>query len=276
MSPLNANPRRTPGTGVQAGALPGSNSGSTLLSQPRYWYSTDHFSHMTPKTILITGSNKGIGYELVRQLAHLGHQVILTARNPEKGEAAKQVLKAEGLDVHFLQLDVTGIDQIGWTAKIVEKSFDQLDVLIHNAGILYREDQSILKVDPHLLNDTLQTNAVSALYLVEAFAPVIPDGGRIIHVSSGGGSMTDPVGGWSPIYCISKTLLNAITRHQAHALSGRNITVNAFCPGWVRTDMGGRSAPRLVAQGADTGVWLATAHVPTTGKFFRDRKVIPW
>ena len=89
--------------------------------------------------------------------------------------------------------------------------------------------------------------------------------------------MTDPVGGWSPAYCISKSLLNAITRQQAHALAAQNVSVNAMCPGWVRTDMGGQSAPRHVAQGADTAVWLATTEerLPT-GKFFRDRTEIPW
>ena len=95
-------------------------------------------------------------------------------------------------------------------------------------------------------------------------------------VSSEGGSMTDPVGGWSPAYCISKSLLDAMTRHLAHDLSDRRVSVNAFCPGWVKTDMGGRSAPRNVERGADTGVWLATEVKIATGKFFRDRKEIPW
>lgn len=94
--------------------------------------------------------------------------------------------------------------------------------------------------------------------------------------SSGGGSMTDAVGGWSPAYCISKSALNAMTRHLAYELSDRQIAVNAYCPGWVRTDMGGKSAPRNVEQGADTAVWLATTEHINSGLFFRDRKVIPW
>lgn len=88
--------------------------------------------------------------------------------------------------------------------------------------------------------------------------------------------MTDPVGGWSPAYCISKSFLNAITRHLAHEWEGQQISVNAFCPGWVKTDMGGKAAPRNVEQGADTAVWLATADSISTGKFFRDRQEIPW
>lgn len=94
--------------------------------------------------------------------------------------------------------------------------------------------------------------------------------------SSQGGSMTDPVGGWSPAYCLSKSFLNAITRHLANELSGRNISVNAFDPGWVKTDMGGPSAPRQVEEGADTVVWLATSEKISTGKFYRSRKEIPW
>ncbi len=94
--------------------------------------------------------------------------------------------------------------------------------------------------------------------------------------SSGGGSMTDPIGGWSPAYCVSKSALNALTRHFAYELSSQKISVNAYCPGWVRTDMGGKSAPRSVEQGADTAVWLATADKIETGKFYRDRKIIPW
>jgi NAD(P)-dependent dehydrogenase (short-subunit alcohol dehydrogenase family) len=88
--------------------------------------------------------------------------------------------------------------------------------------------------------------------------------------------MTDPVGGWSPAYCISKSLLNAIARHLANELSHRKIPVNAFCPGWVKTDMGGKSAPRSIEEGADTAVWLATTEKVGSGNFYRDRKVIPW
>jgi len=95
-------------------------------------------------------------------------------------------------------------------------------------------------------------------------------------VSSGGGSMSDPVGGWSPAYCVSKSFLGAITRHLAYELSSRKIPVNALDPGWVKTDMGGRAAPGNVEEGADTPVWLATTDKITTGKFFRNRREIPW
>ena len=100
---------------------------------------------------------------------------------------------------------------------------------------------------------------------------------RIVNLSSGGGSMTDHVGGWSPAYCISKTMLNGLTRHLAYELSEYGISVNAVCPGWVKTDMGGKSAPVSVQKGAETPVWLATeAPSDMTGKFFRNKHEIDW
>ena len=88
--------------------------------------------------------------------------------------------------------------------------------------------------------------------------------------------MTDAPGGWAPLYCISKTALNSLTRQLAHALQNRNIKVNAVCPGWVRTRMGGTSAPLPLAKGAETVIWLATDAPHVTGRFFRNKKEIPW
>jgi NAD(P)-dependent dehydrogenase (short-subunit alcohol dehydrogenase family) len=151
-----------------------------------------------------------------------------------------------------------------------------LDVLINNAGVMHINDISILHTTDQVYNEIIATNAIAPLKITQAFVPVMPETGRVIMMSSGGGSMSDPVGGWSPVYCISKSMLNAITRHLAYALSGKGIRVNAMCPGWVRTDMGGSGATRSVAQGADTAVWLATTEQIPTGKFFRDRTEIPW
>jgi NAD(P)-dependent dehydrogenase (short-subunit alcohol dehydrogenase family) len=228
------------------------------------------------KIILVTGANKGIGFEIVRQLAKLGHDVILTARDQINGLNAVNHLKAEGLSVRFIQLDITNQESISKVFDYVKNNFKKLDVLINNGAILLKEDQSLLKNQWNIIEETVQTDALAQLNVVRILRPLLSPGGRIIFTSSEGGSMTDPVGGWSPAYCISKSMLNAITRHLAFELSSRNISVNAFCPGWVKTDMGGKSAPRNVEQGADTGVWLATAEKITTGKFFRDRKEIPW
>lgn len=228
------------------------------------------------KTVLVTGSNKGIGFEVVRQLAKLKHNVILTARDNVKGNEAADRLKEEGLDVHFLLLDVSDEVSIKQAAKQVKEQFGKLDVLINNAAVLLRQDQSLSEGTAEVFHKTMRTNLFGPVQMLRHFLPLIPSGGRIINTSSGGGSMTDPVGGWSPVYCVSKSALNATTRHLAFELSSRNISVNAYCPGWVKTDMGGRSAPRTVEQGADTAVWLATAAINQTGKFFRDRRVIPW
>lgn len=231
---------------------------------------------MERKTILISGANKGIGFEIARQLAKQNHTVILTARNEAKGRAAVDKLASENHKVHFQQMDITDEKSVHQAVVNYKEKFGSIDVLINNAAILLKEDLSLLNNDLGVINEVLQSNATAQLLVTRAFELLIPENGRIIMTSSGGGSMTDPVGGWSPAYCLSKTLLNAITRHIAHELSSKNISVNAFCPGWVKTDMGGKSAPRSVEQGADTAVWLATAEKIKTGKFFRDRKEIPW
>lgn len=231
---------------------------------------------MNNKVILVTGSNKGIGFEIVRQLFRQGHDVILTSRNEKNGMEAVEKLKTENLSVHFIQLDITDEQSIRQAADQIKNKFGKLDVLINNAAILLKEDQSLLKSNLDHIQQTVQANAIAQLRVTRHFQSLIPKGGRIIFTSSEGGSMSEPVGGWSPAYCISKSLLNSITRHLAYELSSQKISVNAFDPGWVKTDMGGKSAPRSLEQGADTGVWLATTDIISTGKFYFNRKEIPW
>lgn len=228
------------------------------------------------KCILITGANKGIGFEIARQLSKLGHRVIISGRDNTRLDEAKQKFIEENLTVEHLIMDVGDSHSISAAAEVLRKKNIQLDVLINNAAILLKTDQHILQDDGETLQQTLNVNSIGPLRVCKAFLPLIADRGRIINISSGGGSTTDPVGGWSPAYCVSKTLLNSITRQLAYELSSQQISVNAMCPGWVKTDMGGRSAPRTVQQGADTAAWLATAEKIPTGKFFRDRKEIPW
>lgn len=231
---------------------------------------------MMNKIILVTGANKGIGFEIVRQLAKLGHHVILTSRDQAKGLEAQKKLKSENLDVYFAALDITVPSSIEQAAHKVKSDFGKLDVLINNAAISLRGDHSLLQNEPAITEKIVNSNALAQLTVTRVFQSFIPSGGGIIMISSGGGSMTDPVGGWSPAYCVSKSFLGAITRHLAYELSSRNIAVNALDPGWVKTDMGGRSAPGTVEEGADTAVWLATADKILTGKFYRNRRVIPW
>ncbi len=233
----------------------------------------------TEKIALVTGANKGIGLEIVRQLANAGFRVFLTARDRQRGEEASKTLQQDGLSVEFLQLDVADETSIDKLAKELPSQIDHLDVLVNNAGIyLDASNASVLEVEPTLILQTLQTNTLGPLRLTQKLVPLLAqsNAGKVINVSSGGGQLTD-MSDWAPAYSLSKTALNAVTGMMAAALRDKHIVVNSICPGWVRTDMGGSDASRSVQQGADTVTWLATeAPSDLTGKFLRDRKVIPW
>ena len=228
------------------------------------------------KTALITGANKGIGFEVARELARMGLRVFLGARNVEAGRSAAEKLRADG-DVAFLEIDVSDGDSIRRAADELAGQTDRLDVLVNNAGILLDEDKDALTVTSKIFETTLRTNTLGPWLVAQAFAPLMKKSRepRIVNVSSGGGQLEDGADGWAPAYCVSKTALNGVTVQLAAALP--KCAVNSVCPGWVRTDMGGENATRSVAEGAATIVWLATdAPHELTGKFVKDRKVIPW
>ncbi|HEY2103507.1 MAG TPA: SDR family NAD(P)-dependent oxidoreductase [Chthoniobacterales bacterium] len=226
------------------------------------------------KVALVTGGNKGIGYEVSAQLAERGFRLFVGARNEKAGrEAATQI----GDGATFLKIDVSDEKSIRAAAAEFAKSADHLDVLVNNAGILLDDDESIWTITPALLETTLRTNALGPLLVAQAFRALLAKSGapRIVNVSSSSGQLTDGADGWAPAYSISKTALNGVTVQLAAALPG--CAVNAVCPGWVRTHMGGSNATRSVEQGAAGIVWLAAdAPQNLTGKFLRDRKVIPW
>lgn len=232
---------------------------------------------MSEKTVLVTGANKGIGFEVARQLGKNKFHVVISARSEEKLKEAWKKLKDDGISSEMLLMDVSSAQSIKNAAELFAKRNLQLDVLVNNAAILLKEDQSIVCQDIVILKNTIETNCYGVLLVTQAFLPYMKSPGRIVNMSSSGGSMNDPVGGWSPAYCISKSMLNAMTRHLAHELAGKNIAVNTLDPGWVRTDMGGGAAPRPVEKGAETPVWLASeAPQNISGRFFRDKMVIPW
>ena len=188
------------------------------------------------------------------------------------------------MTVRYHPLDVDHAISIENLKIFVEKEFGRCDILINNAGIfpdinlLERNLPSIFDMDLEAIRKAMTTNVFGPILLCQALTPLMKKNkyGRMVNISSGLGQLSDMNGGY-PAYRISKTAINAVTRIFADELKNENILVNSMCPGWVKTDMGGPSAPRSVKEGADTAIWLATLpNGGPSGKFFRDRKKIPW
>lgn len=228
------------------------------------------------KAILVTGANRGIGREVVRQLARLGHKTILTGRNADNVRDAQDMLATEGIITDAHPCDVRDDAQVHRLAEYVKNRYGKLDVLVNNAGIFLDQSDST-KAELEVIRQTFETNVLGPYRLIEVFIPLLRKSGdaRIINVSSGMGGLTEMNGGY-PGYRISKAALNAVTRIFANDLARDRISVNSVCPGWVKTDMGGERATREVDKGAETIVWLATTTHPPTGKFLRDKQEIPW
>ena len=262
------------------------------------------------RTVLVTGANRGIGFEICRQLDELGFQVILTSRNLEKGLKASITLSE---NVIVKQLDITNDDSIAKLFEYLNSEIGKLDVLINNAGVgegrqnntiisgiksrlhknflgLYQMARPLLRKvgvtsqSPRAVNVLLDdvrkimdTNLYGAWRMIQVFAPLLSksDDGRIINISSGMGELKT-LTGYYPGYSLSKASLNALTIMFSNEFADSNITVNAMCPGWVKTDMGGPDALRSVGEGAETAIWLATEQHISTGSFFRDKQEISW
>lgn len=226
---------------------------------------------MTKKTILITGANRGIGKEIARQMAELGWQVIVAARN---FEAATNVAGEIGHDAFAVRLDVTDIAVIGQAAETIRQKFGRLDVLVNNAAIMGSSPMRSFDLDE--MEQTMDTNLMGPIRTAKSFMPLMKesDDARMINLSSGMGELASLRSGGYAAYRLSKTSLNAFTILLASEL--QSVKVFAMCPGWVQTDMGGKGAPRPVSKGAETAVWLATDKQPVSGNFYRDKKVISW
>jgi NAD(P)-dependent dehydrogenase (short-subunit alcohol dehydrogenase family) len=237
-----------------------------------------HSSDRSVRVALVTGANRGIGLEVCRQLAEKGFVVLLTARDAAKANSAAKKL-AKGSAVEPLALDVASAASIKNAAAEVASRYSCLDVLVNNAGINYDTWEKVENADiSGTVMETITTNLLGPWRVCQAFLPLIRKSraGRIVNVSSESGSLAN-MGAGPPAYQVTKAALNALTRTLAGELRGSRILVNAVCPGWVATDMGGAGAPRSVGEGAAGIVWAATLpDKGPTGGFFRDGKPLPW
>ncbi|MEJ2101735.1 MAG: SDR family oxidoreductase [Desulfobacterales bacterium] len=238
------------------------------------------------RVALVTGANRGLGFAISQGLAEHGITVILGARDSQKGAQACSRLKRKGWDADFEILDVVKEKSIQTAVSHIQARFGRLDILVNNAGIMIDSEESVLNVSWHTIEKTLQTNVIGPLRLCRRSIPLMRAGGygRIVNLASSLGSLTEMADSDStatmvrtPAYRISKAALNCITILIAREVRNDNILVNSACPGWVRTELGGKEAPLTPRQGADTPVWLAT--LPDdgpTGGFFRERERISW
>jgi NAD(P)-dependent dehydrogenase (short-subunit alcohol dehydrogenase family) len=265
------------------------------------------------KTALITGGNRGIGLEVCRQLDTLGWQVILCSRDIQKGQKAAKGL-SENFVVK--QLDIRSEKSIKQLYQDINKQCKKLDVLINNAALgesayensiklktkqtikqyfkpiynfakkakpriknmnLFIDEMSVSKISLEKVKYIMETNLFGTWQMMQVFIPLLEksDDGQIINISSGMGTYNE-LSGLYPGYSISKASLNALTVMFSNVLKNKHIRVNAVCPGWVKTDMGGQDAPRTIEEGAETIVWLAKNEKETTGKLFRDKMIINW
>jgi len=260
------------------------------------------------QTALVTGANRGLGFETARQLAQRGYRVLLTSRDEVAGRAAAaRILREEKAGrVEFQRLDVTDTVAIAALAKRLSDEHILVDILVNNGAV------ALDGFDEGVARKTIDTNFFGPLRVTDALLPFIPDGGTIVMVSSAAGELSilsdslksryadrgltrdalvalvgkfvedvrrgrHGAEGWpTSAYGVSKASLNALVRIMAIELAKRKIRINAVCPGWVHTDMGGPGAPRTVAQGASSILWAALLTNDQTGGFFRDGQPIPW
>ena len=229
-------------------------------------------------TALVTGANRGLGLETARQLLARGLDVVLAGRDDDALDRAFHSLDRASQQAMTVRMDVTNPESIRSAQRAVAGRFGGVDILVNNAAVLLFENEDVLSIPLDAYRRTFETNLFGAIEVSRVFAPAMAQSGygRIVNVSSGASQLAR-MSDYAPAYSMSKAALNAFTRILAHTYQRSGVLVNAADPGWVRTDMGGPSAPRSPREGADTIVWLAT--LPDdgpTGEFFHDRQPIAW
>jgi len=241
------------------------------------------------KVILVTGANKGLGLETVKQLAKEGNTVIIGSRDKERGDAAVDSIKNEGISAEAIEIDLTNSSTVDEAVNYINEKHGKLDVLINNAGAVINEGwmgNSVETVSMNDLKETFEINFFATIDITRKFLPLVrkSNSGSIINVSSIMGSLEMHINPESPIYGskpfaydASKTALNQFTVHLAHALMEDNIKVYSAHPGWVKTDLGGEHAPLTVAEGAKTMVDLALEKTEfPSGSYVHLDSQLPW
>jgi len=230
------------------------------------------------RVALVTGANRGLGLETGRQLLAKGLKVVLSGRDEDALARAAARLDGDKDRVMTVRMDVTDVSSTEKAHETINSRFGTVEVLVNNAAVLVCENDDALSIPPEAYRKTFDTNVFGVIEVCRIFAPPMARAGygRIVNVSSGAGQLAS-MSTYAPAYSLSKAALNAWTRILASTYRQGGVLVNSVDPGWVRTDMGGPSAPRSVQQGADTIVWLATLPAGgPTGEFFHDRRPIDW
>lgn len=239
---------------------------------------------MTDRRIaVVTGGNRGIGFEICRRLGRAGWHVVLCARDARAGNEAVESLEAAGASIELRRVDVARGEHARALGQYLFDSHGRVDLLVNNAGVMIetsrehgRRSADILEVSPQTLMEVFNINTLGAVRISQALVPLMSEGARIVNVSSGLGALNEMDGGWAG-YRMSKAALNALTRILNDRVKDRGILVNSVCPGWVRTDLGGPKAPVSPEEAAAGIVWVGTSQEVTTGGgFYRDRAPIDW
>lgn len=228
---------------------------------------------------IVTGANRGIGFECCKQLAQLGIHTILTSRSTNLGRESAKVLQEQGLPITFYPMDITDLDSIIALANFISDSFGRCDILINNAGVYL--DKTGDNVDPMLVDisimrQSMEINAFGMMSVMQKIIPLMNGSGKVVNVGSMMGQLSKMTAR-HPAYRTSKTAVTALTRIFADKFKDTDIKINAVCPGWTQTEMGGSNAPRTVQKGAETIMWLATLPPDgPTGGFFQDYHPLTW